>query len=55
MEYKQIGKKCPNCNTDSWILVDNIGAYCEICAYMNTIEKDSYLRNFQCSECNCFY
>lgn len=56
MCISSIGKKCEKCGADSWHIIDEDNYYKQLCTKCwdyKVIVKIDYLRNFQCSECNC--
>lgn len=49
-----IGKLCPNCGSDNWIIVDNKTEYdeiCNTCAYINVYVKQDFVSKFECPDC----
>lgn len=50
----KLGKQCPDCGYDEWIIVDNKNEYDEICskcAYINVYVKQDFVSKFECSDC----
>lgn len=55
-DYIELGKLCPNCKVDKWVVVDKIKCYVEICPTCGHIKeymKQDFIDNFQCPDCNC--
>ena len=51
-----LGKQCPDCNSDKWVVSNEPKYYieiCNVCGYMNEIKKQDFIDDFICSECNC--
>lgn len=51
-----LGKQCPDCNSDKWVVSNEPKYYieiCNVCGCMNEIKKQDFIDNFVCSKCNC--